>query len=159
MDFPALLDAFTAAIESGDGQRLAGLFTADGVYNDGFYGPSKGRDAIAAMLQDHFHGHAKDFRWRMHNPVCDRATGFANWDFSYTSILPGAEGTRVVFEGMSRFDLDGDKIRQYTEIFDIGIPLMQLGFPAERVTRSLEKAAKRVREKHRGAPHLPTGKM
>jgi ketosteroid isomerase-like protein len=92
-EFPALLGAFTAAVESGDGQRLAALFTADGVYNDGFYGSSVGRDAIAAMLENHFHAHARDFRWRMHNPVCDGTTGYANWDFSYTSKLPGAAGS------------------------------------------------------------------
>lgn len=145
MDFPALLDRFTAAVESGGGQRLAELFTEDGAYNDGFYGPSTGRDAIAAMLEDHFHAHAKDFRWRMHNPVCDGTTGYASWDFSYTSKLPAAEGRRVIFEGMSRFDLgEAGLIRQYTEIFDIGIPMAQLGFPAERIARSLEKAAERV---------------
>lgn len=155
MDFPALLESFTAAVESGDGQRLAVLFTPDGTYNDGFYGPSTGRDAIAAMLEDHFHAHARDFRWQMHNPLCDGATGYANWDFSYTSKLPGAEGRRVIFEGMSRFDLDADGlIRQYTEIFDIGIPMAQLGFPAERIARSLEKAAGKVRAQHAGGVHF-----
>jgi hypothetical protein len=56
---------------------------------------------------------------------------------------------------MSRFDLGPDGlIRQYTEIFDIGIPLTQLGFRAERITRSLEKAAARLRERHKGSGHL-----
>jgi len=153
VDFPALLSAFTAAVERGDGAALAALFTEDGVYDDGFYGPSRGRAAIERMLEEHFHGHARDFRWRMHDPVCNGNTGYAHWDFSYTSKLPGAEGRRIVFEGMSRFDLEGGLIRRYTEIFDIGIPLTQLGFPAERITRSLEKAAGRVRERHKGAPH------
>ena len=153
-EFSDLLAAFTAAVESGDGQRLSVLFTENGTYNDGFYGPSTGRDAIAAMLEDHFHAHARDFLWRMHNPLCDGVTGYANWDFSYTSKLPGAEGNRVIFEGMSRFDLAPDGlIRQYTEIFDIGIPMAQLGFPAERIARSLEKAAGRLRARHAGGVH------
>ncbi|MBT5812437.1 MAG: nuclear transport factor 2 family protein, partial [Rhodospirillaceae bacterium] len=39
MNFEALLADFTAAVEANDGARLGALFAANGVYNDGFFGP------------------------------------------------------------------------------------------------------------------------
>lgn len=154
MDFNALLDDFTAAVESGDGQRLAALFTEDGVYHDGFYGAFEGRAAIAEMLELHFHGTAKDFRWVMTEPLCDGKTGYARYVFSYTSTIPGAEGKRVVFEGMSRFTLRDGAITDYAEIFDSGIALAQLGFKPGRLGHVLGKAADRLRDRNKGAPHL-----
>lgn len=154
MDFQALLDRFTAAVEAGDGPGLASLFTEAGVYHDGFYGAFKGRAAIAEMLEKHFHGTAKDFRWEMMEPLCDGKTGYARYVFSYTSTIPGAEGKRVVFEGMSRFALEEGAIRDYTEIFDSGIALAQLGFEPGRLTHVLEKSADCLRDRNKGAPHL-----
>jgi len=154
MNFQTLLNDFTAAIESGVGSRLADMFCDDGVYHDGFYGPFQGHDAIADMLEQHFHGHAKDFKWRMKDPVFDGDTGYARYVFSYTSTMPDAEGKRVVFEGMSRFALQDGKIKDYDEIFDAGIGLAQLGFDDARLGKVLGKFAGRVRGKHRGTPHL-----
>ena len=65
VDFEAVLGRFTAAVEAGDGERLAALFTPDGVYEDRFYGAKAGREAIADMLEQEFWGHAEGFRWRM----------------------------------------------------------------------------------------------
>ena len=154
MQFEILLNDFTAAIEGGVGSRLADLFCEDGVYHDGFYGPFKGREAIAEMLEQHFHGHAKDFKWQMRDPVCDGDTGYARYVFSYTSTMPDADGKRVVFEGMSRFALEDGKIKDYYEIFDTGIGLAQLGFDDARLGKVLGKFAGRMRDKHRGTPHL-----
>jgi ketosteroid isomerase-like protein len=154
MDFQSLLDDFTAAIESGDGQRLAQLFTEDGVYHDGFYGPSRGHDGIADMLESHFHGHAKDFHWQMMDPVCDGITGYARYVFSYTSTMAGFEGRRVVFEGMSRFALKDGKISDYSENFDTGIAMAQLGFQGRELARILGKSANRMQERNRGTAHL-----
>jgi uncharacterized protein (TIGR02246 family) len=154
MTFTDILARFTAAVHSGDGQALAALFTPDGVYVDGFYGPSAGRDAIAHMLEEHFHGAAKDFRWQMLDPVCDGATGYARWLFSYTSTLPGAEGKRAVFEGMSRFELRDGLIARYTEVFDRGLALAQLGFAPERIARTVGRAAERLRAAPEAGAHL-----
>jgi len=143
--FPDLLAKFTAAVEGNDADGLAALFLPDGVYVDGFYGPYTGRAAIAEMLRAHFWGAAKDFKWDMRDPVCDGRVGYAHWLFSYTSTLEGAEGRRVVFEGMSRFDLEDGLIRRYSEVFDRGVALAQLGFPAERIARTVGRAAERVR--------------
>jgi uncharacterized protein (TIGR02246 family) len=154
MDFDSLLDEFTAAVESGAGSRLAALFCEDGVYHDGFYGAFQGREAIAEMLEQHFHGHAKDFKWRMKDPVCDGRTGYARYVFSYSSTMPEAAGKRVVFEGMARFALEDGRIKDYSETFDTGIALAQLGFETARLKKVLAKFADRVRAKHKGSAHL-----
>jgi len=154
MTFTDILAGFTAAVQSGDGEALAALFTPDGEYVDGFYGPSAGRAAIARMLTEHFHGAAKDFRWQMLDPVCDGATGYARWLFSYTSTLPGAEGRRCVFEGMSRFELRDGLIARYTEVFDRGLALAQLDFPPERIARTVGRAAERLRAAPEAGAHL-----
>jgi len=154
MTFTDILARFTAAVQSGDGEALAALFTPDGVYVDGFYGPSAGRAAIAHMLAEHFHGAARDFRWQMLDPVCDGATGYTRWLFSYTSTLPGAEGKRAVFDGMSRFELRDGLIARYTEVFDRGLALAQLGFAPERIARTVGRAAERLRDQPEAKPHL-----
>ena len=146
--FRVVLDRFTAAVEAGDGEALASLFAEDGVYEDGFYGASSGRAAIAAMLETKFWGHAEGFRWRMLEPVSDGRHGYVHYVFSYRSKLPGVIGETVVFEGMSQFTFEGDLIRRYREVFETGVAMAQLRFPAERMAKSLERraAALRARE-------------
>ncbi len=65
MNFETLLDKFTGAVEAGDGAKLGQLFTDDGIYNDGFYGPFQGPEAIARMLEEHFWAHGREFVWEM----------------------------------------------------------------------------------------------
>ena len=143
--FDRILRRFTSAVESGDGKKLAELFTEGGVYNDCFYGAFHGRDAIARMLEMHFWGHAEEFRWQMFEPIANSGMGYARYRFSYVSKLEGAEGERVVFEGMSQFTLDAGLIRVYREEFNTGIAISQLNFPAERIARHLARKADRVR--------------
>ena len=68
--------------------------------------------------------------------------------------LTEAVGRRVVFEGMSRFELEGDLIRRYTEQFDRGLALTQLGFPPERIAKAVRRAAERQNAKPEIRPHL-----
>lgn len=154
MTFTEMMAAFTAAVEAGDGKRLGDLFTPDGVYHDTFYGEFRGREAIADMLENHFWRDAEAFKWEMRHPVCDGETGYVDWTFSYTTKMARNTGTRVVFEGMSRLELDGDKFRAYNEMFDGGVALVQLGFPPERMAQVLRKWADRTRNLHRTQPHL-----
>lgn len=154
MTFPDLLKAFTDAVEAGDGQRLAALFTDDGTYHDTFYGAFTGPQAIADMLENHFWRDAEAFRWEMRHPVSDGATGYAEWTFSYTSRMPETRGQRIVFEGMSRFTLEGDRFRAYDEVFDGGIALVQLGHPPERIARVLGRWAEQKKALPRVRPHL-----
>ena len=155
MDFQTLLGRFTAAVEAGDGKRLGALFTEDGVYHDTFYGEFRGPEAIADMLENHFWRDARDFRWEMMEPVQTGDTGYARWLFSYTSRLPEAEGQRILFEGMSRFALEGGLICHYGEVFDMGIALSQTNFPPERIAHILGRAAKGLRQRSAGSRHLP----
>lgn len=155
MRFEALLEEFTAAVEAGDGQRLAALFTEDGVYHDTFYGAFTGRDAIAQMLEGMFWRDANAFAWDMSEPVADGERGYARWIFSYTSRLPGAADKRVVFEGMSLFRLRDGQIEHYGEIFDRALALEQVSFPPERISRFVGKAVAELRGRVAGTRHLP----
>ena len=64
MEFRELLDRFSAGVERGDGRALAALFTEDGIYHDHFYGDFAGRDAIARLIEGHFHKEGEAFHWR-----------------------------------------------------------------------------------------------
>jgi hypothetical protein len=138
--FAALLDTFAAAGVANDGARFAGLFTEQGTYDDLFFGLHRGRTEIAAMLQ-RFHDTGRDYRWEFADLVSDGARGYARFGCSFASRLPGCEGKPVYFAGMSlfRFAQDG-LIAEYREAWDRGAALVQLGFPAERIRRVVEKA-------------------
>jgi ketosteroid isomerase-like protein len=139
--FTDLLAAFTQAVVANDGAGLAALFTEDGIYADEFFGAHRGRAAIAAMLQ-RFHDTGSDYRWDFFEPVGDGRIGYARFRFSYRSTLPESAGKPVMFEGISRFLLaENGLIAHYAEAFDRGVALVQLGFPAERIRRVVEKAA------------------
>ena len=126
----------------------------DGVYNDGFFGPFRGPEAIGKMLNKYFWGTAKDFKWEMRNPICDGVHGYAQYVFSYTSTVEGAEGKPVVFEGFGLFQLANGKIQDYAETFDTGIALTQINFPADCLTKLLEKSAMRLSKKYAEFLHL-----
>jgi SnoaL-like domain len=138
--FDELLTSFGDAVQANDGQRLAALFTEDGVYEDGFFGAHAGRAAIAAMLQ-RFHDTGSNYLWEFVDPISEGAIGYAGFRFSYASRLPESIGRSVLFEGISCFRFRGALISRYSEAFDRGIALAQLDFPAERIKRILQKAA------------------
>ena len=138
--FAVLLSRFAAAVVANDGAGLAVLFTPDGVYEDGFFGAHQGSAAIAAMLQ-RFHDTGGGYRWEWIDPVCDGRTGYARFRFSYSSRLPESAGRPVTFDGIGRFRFRDGLIERYDEAFDRGVALVQLGFPAERIRRILERAA------------------
>src|SRR3546814_18881412 len=106
MDFKAILAEFCAAVEAGDGRRLAALFTPDGVYHDVFYGAFKGPEKIAELLGV-FHRDGSKFKWRMFDAVDDGETGYARWFFSYTAEPPQAKARRVKMEGVGFFRMKG----------------------------------------------------
>lgn len=153
MRFADLLTVFTAAVVANDGEGLASLFTEDGTYEDGFFGAHSGRTAIAAMLQ-RFHDTGRDYFWEFLDPVSDGVIGYARFRFSYASLLPEAAGRPVFFSGMSCFHFRDGLIAHYREAFDRGLALFQLGFPAERVKRVLEKAAAAQNQSPEARRHL-----
>jgi hypothetical protein len=153
VDFGKLLERFATAVRDNDGAGLAALFTADGVYDDGFFGEYAGAEAITAMLA-HFHETGADYRWDFFDPLSDGRIGYARYRFSYVSKMPGAQGKPVVFEGTSFFTFKGDKIARYCEVFDRGVALVQQDFPAERLKKVLAKAAARQNAGAQAQEHL-----
>lgn len=154
MDLAPMLAKFSAAVESGNGDALADLFTETGVYDDYFFGPSEpGRAGIRDMLA-HFYEGGEGFKWEFFDPVATGPLGYASYRFSYTSKLPEAKGARVVFEGISRFQLEGGRIRRYSEVFDRGMALAQQDFAAERLKKVALKYATRLKSRPEATAHL-----
>ena len=153
-----MLARFSAAVETGNGNALADLFTDDGIYDDYFFGPSAaGRQGICDLLA-HFYEGGQDFKWEFTDPVSNGSVGYAGYRFSYSSKLPEANGARVVFDGISRFDLADGRIRRYSEVFDRGMALAQQDFAAERLKKIAAKYAQRLKARPELAGHLGPGK-
>jgi len=138
--FAALLETFSTCVAANDGEGLALLFTPEGTYDDYFFGPHRGRPAIAAML-GRFHEGGERFRWEFLDPLSDGSLGYARYRFSYRSKVAGSKGTPVAFEGISALHLQGGLIEHYGEVFDRGVAFAQLGFAPGKVARLLEKYA------------------
>jgi ketosteroid isomerase-like protein len=153
MDTSDLLKAFTSAVERRDGKAFASLFADDGVYHDVFYGAFKGREKIAAMIDDWFHRTARDFRWEMFRPVSDGTMLYAYYTFSYVSTLPEANGKRVGFDGVSIMRLKDGRIAEYREVANAAIGLLDIGFAPERVAKILGKEAEQLRARPEWARH------
>lgn len=154
MTLAELLEQFSAAVEAGNGDALADCFTEDGVYDDYFFGPSKpGRAGIKEMLAHFFDG-GKNFKWDFHDPVESPVLGYASYRFSYDSTLPEARGTRVVFEGIGRFKLQGGRIAHYSEVFDRGMALAQQEFEPERLRKIGLKYATALKGRPEWKGHL-----
>ena len=160
MDAPALLKAFTTAVERRDGKAFAQLFAEDGVYDDVFYGAFKGRARIAEMIDDWFHRTAREFRWDMFRPVTDGTTLYAYYTFSYISTLPEAGGKeggkRVGFDGVSIMTLRDGQIVLYREVANSAMGLLDIGFAPERVAKILNKEAAMIRARPEWARHRQT---
>jgi ketosteroid isomerase-like protein len=138
-DVAALLGAFSRAVCKGDGRALGALFAEDGVYHDGFYGEFKGREAIGDMLEKLFHRDGRDFFWRFEPPVASGDTAFARFRFGYVTRIPGHEGRKVAFDGISEFRLKDGLIARYSEMWDLGVAMTQIGFAPERIVKALQK--------------------
>jgi hypothetical protein len=151
--FPDLLSDFAAAGVANDGPRFAALFAEDATYDDNFFGLHRGRTGIAAMLQ-RFHDTGENYRWEFHEPIRDGALGYAWFRFSFASKMPGCEGKPVLITGISCFRFEGELIAKYREVFDTGIALAQLGFPAERIKRVLDKEAGAQNQTREAREHL-----
>jgi len=86
LDFETILKRFAAAVGAHDSPGLAALFTADGCYDDYFFGAHHGREAIAAML-DRFHEGGESFFWQFEEPVRSADLAYAERQFSLLGPL------------------------------------------------------------------------
>jgi hypothetical protein len=141
--FGRLLTRMTGAICAREVDVAAACFTPEGVYHDGFYGEFKGRAEIARMLRQFFYADARDFEWEVTGPVCDGKLGYARYAFSYLPQMPGAPKHRVGFEGISVCELRDGLIQHYGEIFERAPVLAKLGFPDDRILKSVRRWAGR----------------
>ncbi len=139
--FRALIERMTQAICRGEGVAAAACFVPEGIYHDGFYGEFRGRDAIRDMVERHFHANARDFSWTLSDAVSDGGVAYARYDFSYVSKIPGSEGVRVFFPGISQVRLKDGLIVRYGEMFDRGTALVQMNFEPARIAKSLKRWA------------------
>jgi ketosteroid isomerase-like protein len=153
MTFAELVDRFAAAAAGGDADALADLFTPEGSYDDYFFGPCSGRQGIKQMLA-HFAEGGRNFRWDFYDPVISGQIGYASYRFSFESTRPEAKGMRVTFDGIGRFDLDGDRIQRYSEVFDRGMALAQQAFEPERLRKIELKYANALKSRPEWAAHL-----
>ena len=145
-EFSALIARFGAAATAGDGHGLALCFTGNGVYHDYIYGPHRGRDAIADMLENLFHRDAAEYDWTFFDPVVSGDTGYARSLSRFVSTIPEFKGRDVVIDGISRFVLRGGLIAEYHESVNGGVAQSQLGVPPERMAKVMAKWTKRLRE-------------
>jgi ketosteroid isomerase-like protein len=139
MELSALLQTFCTSVETRDGKSFAALFSEDGVYHDVFYGAFEGRAKIADMIDHHFYETAEDFRWEMHDPVSNGTTLYARYTFSYRSKLPGAMGTRAMFEGVAIMTLRDGLIQTYREVANTAPAFVDLNFVPERIAKIVGK--------------------
>ena len=148
MEFAQLLERFTQAVEAGDGTALGSCFTEQGIYHDTFYGEFTGRDAIKHMLEDKFHGDAKDFIWKMVDPVSDGKQGYARWAyFGYTSTMQRSPDQRVIIDGMSFFRLKDGLFDRYEEAFNAGLLFNQMSMPGSAMEKVFSKWAGKLRQR------------
>jgi len=152
-DFAALVTRFAAAAAAGDGDALADLFTPDGTYEDYFFGPFTGREAIKRMLA-HFAEGGRNFRWEFFDPVAAGGIGYASYRFSFEATRPEARGARVVFDGIGRFELQGGRIRRYSEVFDRGMALAQQAYEPERLAKIASRYAAALKARPEWAAHV-----
>jgi hypothetical protein len=160
LETPAMTAAFARLLEeladagcANNGPAFTALFTENATYADNFFGLYRGRSEIAAMLQ-RFHETGENYRWEFHDLVTDGALGYASFRFSFASKMPGYEGKPALIRGISCFRFEGGLIAEYREVFDTGIALAQLGFPADRLKRVLDKEAAAQNETAEAREHL-----
>ncbi len=151
--FTSLITKMTQAAVSGDGDRVAECFTADGLYHDCFYGTFQGQD-IARLITDFFHRDATNFRWDLHNPVEQGEWAYVRYVFSYNSRLPGAKGRRGMFEGVCVCQLKDGKIHDYHEVANAGTGLKMVGFSPERLDKFMTREADALAARPESRAHI-----
>jgi len=154
MNSTAMLRAFCGAVEQHNGAAFAALFTEDGVYHDVFYGAFAGRPKIAEMIDDWFYRTATDFRWDMHDPVSNGKTLYARYTFSYRSLLPEANGARVMFEGVAIMTLRDGLIAEYHEVANTAPAFVDLNFAPERMAKIMAKQGAALKSRPEMKRHL-----
>ena len=139
MDITTVLDRLAATAMAGDAKGFAALFSEDGIYEDFFFGPHGGRDAIAEMLE-RFSDGGEAFCWQFSEPLAAAGLAYATYVWSYRSKEPESAGRLIAWEAMARLRLSSDGlIAHYAESFDRGGAFTALGYHPERVAKLLRR--------------------
>src|SRR3954452_1719521 len=154
MNTATMLRSFCDAVEQHEGAAFAALFTEDGVYHDVFYGAFAGRARIAEMIDDWFYRTATDFRWDMLDPGSDGTTLYARYTFSYRSLLPEAQGARVMFEGVAIMTLRDGLIAEYHEVANTATGFVDMNFAPERIAKIVAKQGTALKARPEMKRHL-----
>ncbi|HCX14652.1 MAG TPA: nuclear transport factor 2 family protein [Rhodospirillaceae bacterium] len=155
--FSELLETFKRSVESCDAETFLGLFIEDATYHDSVYGIFRGHRELRRMLCDVFHKDGADFRWDMHNPVCDGHVGYAHYRFSFKSMHSDSSPGRALLEGCARFILKDGRIAAYKEWGNVAGTLLQAGVPEKVVIRYLRREAKVMRDSLEFEEHMANG--
>jgi steroid delta-isomerase-like uncharacterized protein len=129
---PPLLEAWLAAFNAGDTERLLTLFTEDGLWEELAIGLDvRGQDAIRAHLERLFTA-APDIAYEVTSSVVAGDRAVVEWvaTCTYRADFPGlppAADQPFSFRGASVFEMTDGKIRRYTEYWDAYAFLVQLG--------------------------------
>lgn len=154
MEFDQLIQRMVDAACAGDGQAVADCFTPDGIYDDVFYGVFQGHERITEMIHNYFHRDACNFRWDLHEPICDGTTGYVRYVFSYESKLPEFAGTRTMFDGVGIVTMRDGLIETYKEIANTAPGLQRMGFNEQRLGRFIEKQGAELAARKESHGHL-----
>ena len=136
----SIVREFEAAFNRRDVEALIACFTPAGRYVDNFFGPHAGHGELRAMFARMF-DEGRDYRWTMETIVETPSRAASEWTFAYvvSDAVPRSAGRSVRFTGMSLFELQGGKIADYREHFDVGAALLQLGFKPESLARVIAR--------------------
>jgi hypothetical protein len=106
------------------------------------------------MIDEHFYRTATDFRWDMHDPVCDGETLYARYTFSYRSILPEAKGARAMFEGVAIMKLSDGLISCYREVANTAPSFVDMNFAPERIAKIAARQGAALKARPEMARHI-----
>ena len=147
-----IAQAWAAAWNSHNADRVAALFTADGVYEDVPTGAvNRGRPAIRAFAQFFFTA-APDLKIQVVKSHVKGGHGEIEWIFSGTDVGLFGTGKKFSVRGATILDLRGDKIARDSDYWDLATVLTELGLlggPAPRAAAMLGRSAH---------PQMPTRK-
>jgi predicted ester cyclase len=111
-------------------------FTDDVDYRDIFYGDFLDRDALRGLFRRMF-AESAAHTWTVTRTLAGPGTIVAEWEFDCTvsGAVPSGGGRRLVFPGVSWFELRGDRCFRYREFFDRAATLHVQGIAPEKVAK------------------------
>lgn len=127
----SFLDAYTSAHNARDVAGALACFTEDVDYRDIFFGDCHGHCELGAMLTRTF-AESSAHTWTITRSLVTAESIVAEWTFDYTvsDAVPSGAGRRLVFPGLSWFEMRGERCFRYREFFDRAATLHAQGVPA-----------------------------